>query len=192
MTRLRALTAAHRLGALVTGLVAVLLIGVAAYAVWPTSSPTALKVRTRSSPMASPAASTTPSAPASDSAAATPPASPPTALSHASYTLDDASNGTTITVNLGDEITVTLASTYWTIASPSNQTVLVPQGAQQTSPGASCPRIPGTGCGTATRSFLAQAAGTSLLSAHRTACGEALACTGAQGSWQATVVVRAS
>lgn len=191
MNRLRTLAGAHRAGAVVVaGLVAVLLIGVAAYALWPPSSPADIKVGTQASPAPSPAGPTTPTASA---ASPFPIASPATAPpNRASYTLDDASNGTTITVNRGDEITVTLASTYWSIGSPSNQAVLVPQGAQQTSRGASCPSIPGMGCGTDTQTFLAQASGSSLLSAHRTACGEALACTGTQGSWQATVVVRAS
>jgi hypothetical protein len=173
MNRVHALASTHRLAAVLAGLIAVLLIGVGAYAAWPTASPVTIKVRTQGSPASTSAGSPTPS-PAGGT-----------------LTLSDQANGTTITVHPGDEVQVMLASTYWIIGSPSNQTVLVPQGPEQTSRGTSCPPIPGTGCGTASRTFLAQAAGTSLLSADRAACGEARPCTGTQGSWQATVVVRA-
>jgi len=107
-------------------------------------------------------------------------------------TLDDSANGTTVTISPGERFQVTLASTYWTFDPPSNATVLVPQGGQQTSPGSSCPPYPGSGCGTATQVYTAEARGTAVVSAHRTSCGEALRCTGSQGSFTLTVVVRTS
>lgn len=108
-----------------------------------------------------------------------------------SSTLTDASNGTSITVARGSQVSVVLNSTYWSIAEPSNASVLVAQGSQQAAPGGpGCPKIPGSGCGTVSRSFLAQSAGTATLSASRSSCGEAMACSPAQSTWRATVVVR--
>ena len=109
-------------------------------------------------------------------------------------TLGDSANGTTVTISPGERFQVTLGSTYWTFDPPSSATVLVPQGSQQTSPGpsSSCPPYPGSGCGTATQVYTAEAQGTAVVSAHRTSCGEALRCTGSQGSFKLTVVVRTS
>jgi len=103
--------------------------------------------------------------------------------------LNDAANGTTVTIAFGGRIQVSLASTYWMFDPPSNPAVLAVQGPPQVAP---CPykTVPGSGCGTATMTFLAEAAGTATISAHRTSCGEAMACTGAQGSFKVSVVVQ--
>ena len=106
------------------------------------------------------------------------------------YALSDADNGRTISVVAADRLQVTLASTYWTFGPPSDAGVLVAQGPQQTAP---CPTrtIPGSGCGTATVVYAAQTPGTSVIAADRVSCGEALQCTGNQGTYRVTIVVRA-
>jgi hypothetical protein len=114
-----------------------------------------------------------------------PPEGPPAELQ-----LNDSSNGTSVTIAAGGRIQISLASTYWTFDPSSNPAVLAVQGPQQVTP---CPintTVPGSGCGTATMTFVAEGAGTATLSAHRTSCGEAMLCTGDQGSFKVTVVVQ--
>jgi hypothetical protein len=103
--------------------------------------------------------------------------------------LDDSSNGTSVTIAAGGRIQISLASTYWTFDPPSNPAVLAVQGPAQVT---ACPykTVPGSGCGTATMTFAAEAAGTATISAHRTSCGEAMLCTGDQGSFKVTVFVQ--
>lgn len=93
----------------------------------------------------------------------------------------------TASVHIGDTVHVQLSSTAWTIAGSTG--ALVPSGPQTTTfvPGPSC--RPGGGCGTTDRLFRAVAAGTARLTASRTECGEALRCTGDNGSWSVTVRV---
>ena len=108
----------------------------------------------------------------------------------ATTTLTGKDRGGTVTVHVGDTVHVQLASTAWTIAGAAG--ALVPTGPQTTTfvPGPTC--RPGGGCGTTDRSFRAVAAGSATLSASRTQCGEALQCTGDNGSWTAKVRVQAA
>lgn len=101
------------------------------------------------------------------------------------HQLDDKSTGTTVDVQLGDTVIVTLHSTGWNLDVPA--TVLQPLGAPQTSP-SPCP-VMGGGCGTVTESYNAGHVGQVTLHAHRDSCGEALRCTGTQGDWSVTVRV---
>ena len=110
-----------------------------------------------------------------------------TALNAAPTThqLDERSNGSTLDVQLGDTVVVTLHSTYWTLAVPP--TVLQPLGAPHSSP-SPCP-VAGSGCGTVTQSYNAGRVGRTELRAHRDSCGEALRCTAKQSEWSVTVRV---
>lgn len=99
--------------------------------------------------------------------------------------LDEHANGSTVDVQLGDEIVVVLHSTYWTFDTP--QRVLQPVGATQPSP-SHCP-VAGSGCGTVSATFNAAQVGTVTLHAHRGSCGEALRCTGTNADWSVTVRV---
>ena len=101
------------------------------------------------------------------------------------HQLDDKANGSTLDVQLGDTVIVTLHSTTWTLDVPS--TVLQPLGAPQTSPSPCA--VMGSGCGTVTQSYNAGHVGQVTLHAHRDSCGEALRCTGKQGDWSVTVRV---
>jgi hypothetical protein len=103
----------------------------------------------------------------------------------------DGSNGKTISVRVGDRITLILASEYWTIRGSSAPTVLRQEGPTKTlapSP-RNCP--PGVGCRPLRTLFAALAPGTAVITAHRRTCGEALRCVGSQGHYRLTVIVTA-
>lgn len=101
----------------------------------------------------------------------------------------DKANGTTVDAHVGDTIEVTLHNTYWTLGAPAGH-VLSVVGAPSAAPGGSaCPHIAGTGCGTVSASYRADAAGTTRVTAHRDSCGEALRCGPGQGDWTVTVRV---
>jgi hypothetical protein len=99
----------------------------------------------------------------------------------------DTDNGKTVTVAAGDRVIVTLHSTYWQIDGGSDPAVLRKDGDTAYAPSGDC--VPGGGCGTATASFTALAAGHARVSASRTSCGEAMTCTGGAGSFYVDVNV---
>ncbi len=132
--------------------------------------------------------------PCPDTDSCTIPTCPPNAMcavpkAAAIFMIGDSANGTTVTVSVGDRLQVSLASTYWSFDPVSNPGVLGLQAPPQTVP---CPTrtIPGSGCGTVTVTYAATASGTSVVAAHRESCGEALRCTGSEGTFTVTVVVR--
>src|SRR5665213_1223622 len=101
--------------------------------------------------------------------------------------LTDKDKGTTASVHVGDRVTVVLGSTYWTFGTGTGS-VLRSDGPTDVAPQTSgC--VPGQGCGTATASFTAVAAGTTTIVATRTSCGEAARCTGANGATKSKVSV---
>jgi hypothetical protein len=103
-------------------------------------------------------------------------------------TLSESQNGKTVTLHAGQHIRVVLHSTYWTIDTAHGK-ALTTSGKQTTKgTGAPC-RPPGSGCGTASRTFLAARPGTGTLTASRTSCGEALRCTGSQGKYRVSIRV---
>ena len=104
-------------------------------------------------------------------------------------TVTDHDKGTTVTLHVGDRLKVALASTYWTIRDSAKPSVLRADGRQVTTSTANgC--VPGAGCGTASRTFSAVGKGTATVNASRTTCGEALLCTGGNGKFSVTVVVK--
>jgi hypothetical protein len=117
----------------------------------------------------------------------------PTPSPRAAVTIaaSDAENGRTMTVRVGDRVSVVLDSTYWSFAGSSNAGVMAPAGRPSVSPMPSgC--VPGGGCGTVTATFLTIAPGSAQVSASRTTCGEALRCTGSAGSYRLIVEVTSS
>ena len=97
--------------------------------------------------------------------------------------------GTTVTLRIGDHLRVVLANTYWTLQPSSDPAVLRSDGGPVVKPRMSgC--VPGAGCGTASETFTATAKGKALVRASRISCGEALRCTGGQGVYKVSVVVR--
>jgi hypothetical protein len=105
----------------------------------------------------------------------------------------DQDNGKTVTVNVGDTVEIHLNNTYWRFAAPTGAALrMVGTPKISTSPPLN-PQIrcvPGEGCGSVTANFTSVAAGTAVVTATRTSCGEALACRPGQGTYTVTVVVR--
>ncbi|HEY3714647.1 MAG TPA: hypothetical protein VGL39_08985 [Jatrophihabitantaceae bacterium] len=124
---------------------------------------------------------------------ATPSSSPTSAGSSptAAVLLLDRDDGRSVSVSVGTRVTVRLASTYWLFA-PASGPVLHQDGtvvARPLPPGSGrC--VPGAGCGTVTLAFDAVRSGQGAIVATRRSCGEAMACTGGQGRYEVTIVVR--
>jgi len=105
------------------------------------------------------------------------------------FAADDRSNGATVKVVPGQRVVVTLASTLWRFQPVPLGGVVDVAVAPVVRPGTGCSHIPGTGCGTLSATFVARHAGSTVLRAHRDACGEARACPPAKQNWSLTVVV---
>ena len=124
---------------------------------------------------------------------ATPARQPPiltTTAPHHQVAADEKTDGQTVTLAVGDQLEVTLHSTYWGFGTPGTElrmtgqhSTAVPVG---TGPG-HC--VAGEGCGTETRVYTATSAGTTAVTATRKSCGEAMRCTGANGVYRITVIV---
>ena len=133
----------------------------------------------------SPGPSESPSTSATVQTASTTEVSPPAATS---ISLSEGDNGQTVTVRVGDAISVVLHATYWSFLAPSNTAVLHADGVQVTTAAfQGC--LPGSGCGTATVSYHAISTGRATLAAHRDTCGEARVCTPDEQEWHVDVVV---
>jgi hypothetical protein len=103
------------------------------------------------------------------------------------HQVSESSRGATVQAHVGDDIVVTLHSTYWQLGAPAGN-VLVARGAPVTATGGpSCPPVPGSGCGTIRADYRVAQAGKTEIEASRASCGEAMRCTAAQGSWSVTV-----
>ncbi|HXM58436.1 MAG TPA: hypothetical protein VOB72_23755 [Candidatus Dormibacteraeota bacterium] len=111
---------------------------------------------------------------------------PPT-IGARTVTARDQDNGHAVSVRVGDRLQLVLGSTYWKLDGSSDEAVLRPAAAPAVSPSPGC--VPGEGCGTVSGQFDAIAPGRADVTASRTSCGEAMACTGGQGSYRVTVVV---
>ncbi len=112
-----------------------------------------------------------------------PPTTPPRSPIH----LDEHANHTSVSVAMGTSVVVTLHSTYWSGLASSTPTVLTPADTARVAPGHTCP--PGTGCGTVELALRAVRPGRADVTARRTSCGEARACTGDQGRFKVAVTV---
>lgn len=104
--------------------------------------------------------------------------------------LDERAGNATVRVVVGQDVEVLLHSTYWTDFGSSKPSVVHIDGAPKVLPSAS-PCVPGGGCAPVLARFTAARAGTAVLSASRTSCGEALACGPKDGHYRVTIVVAA-
>jgi hypothetical protein len=110
------------------------------------------------------------------------------ATSPAGSQVTETDNGQSVTVQVGSDVALVLHNTYWQVQESSDPAILAAVGDPTYSAGTlSC--IPGTGCGMVTAVFHAIAPGKATLTASRTTCGEVLACTGTDGTYQVTIVV---
>jgi hypothetical protein len=94
-----------------------------------------------------------------------------------------------VTLRTGGTLSVVLHSTYWQYDPPSDPSVLRSQADPTYSPDPPGSCVPGGGCGTLTAGFRALRPGRAVITAHRTSCGEAMACVGDAGRFSVTVVV---
>jgi hypothetical protein len=103
---------------------------------------------------------------------------------------DDA-HGKVVPARAGDRIELILPSSYWHVTSSSAPRVLRQHGPPVllSRPG-SCPDIPGLGCTPVRADFTARTDGQAVITARRSACGEALRCQPDQTRLTVTVVVR--
>ena len=103
---------------------------------------------------------------------------------------DDA-NGKAVSARAGDRIELILSSSYWHLTGNSAPSVLRQDGPPRLLPRpSSCPDIPGLGCIPVRADFTALADGKAVITASRSACGEALRCQPGQTRFTVTVVVR--
>jgi hypothetical protein len=114
---------------------------------------------------------------------------PGTAQSPAGQLLiEDAANGKTVTVSVGTRVQLLLHSSYWGINASSRPDVLAQAGAPAYLP-ATTACAPGMGCRPVRATFRAVRAGTAVLTADRTTCGEALRCPPGKSHFRVTVIV---
>lgn len=113
---------------------------------------------------------------------------PPTRPDYPAIVLDEHANQSTVQVAVGRRVELLLHSSYWTDFGSSQSAVVRADGSVRTLP-TSQKCIPGGGCNPVLATFMAQAAGTAVLSASRTSCGEALRCSPANSHYRVTIVV---
>jgi hypothetical protein len=104
------------------------------------------------------------------------------------FLIQDAANGTTVTVSVGTQVQLLLHSSYWGIKDSSRPDVLTQVGAPVGIP-ATRTCAPGMGCSSVRATFRAMRAGTAVLIADRTTCGEALMCPPGKRHFRVTVIV---
>ena len=116
-------------------------------------------------------------------------------LATSSTTLSEKNLNKTFTAKLGSSVSLSLHSMYWNLTPIKSGASLKINGApiqKPILPGANAPagcRFPGSGCGVQTWKFSTIKVGTTYLIATRTSCGEAMRCTGSNGTFKVTVKV---
>ena len=123
----------------------------------------------------------------------TPAEQPPvlaTTTPHHQVSADEKTDGHTVTLAIGDQLEVTLHSTYWDFGTPGTELRMTGQHSTAVPVGTGTGHcVAGEGCGTETRVYTATGAGTTAVTATRTSCGEAMRCTGTNGVYSLTVIV---
>jgi hypothetical protein len=100
-------------------------------------------------------------------------------------------NGKAVSARAGDRIELILSSSYWHVTGSSASRVLRQDGPPVLlSRPSHCPDIPGLGCTPVRADFTALTAGKAVITASRSACGEALRCKPDQTRFTVNVVVR--
>jgi len=118
-----------------------------------------------------------------------------TAASHAGgptvIVVRNDANGKTVSARAGDRIKLILSSNYWHVTGSSAPRVLRQDGPPVLlSRPSSCPDIPGLGCTPVRADFTALTDGKAVITARRSACGEALRCKPGQTRFTVNVVIR--
>jgi hypothetical protein len=103
----------------------------------------------------------------------------------------DEANGRAVSARAGDRIKLILSSSYWHVTGSSAPNVLRQDGPPRLlSRPSSCTDIPGLGCTPVQADFTALTDGKAVITASRSACGEALRCKPGQTRFTVIVVVR--
>lgn len=103
--------------------------------------------------------------------------------------LDEHANGRTVKVTVGSTVELLLHFSFWDINGSSSPSVLAQAGAPTLLPQTPPTCAPEIGCSSLRATFTALRAGTSVLSASRNTCGEAIQCPPAKRRFQVTVIV---
>jgi hypothetical protein len=106
--------------------------------------------------------------------------------------VSERANGATVHLCKRQSLVLRLHSTYWNQATSSAAGVLRRTGPTKVQPAPPTACVPGAGCGTSTTRFVAVGRGTARVTSQRRLCGEAVECTGRQGSFVLLVAVRRS
>jgi hypothetical protein len=102
--------------------------------------------------------------------------------------LDEHANQSIVRVVVGNRVELLLHSSYWANFASSQSAVVRADGPVRMMPTTQhC--VPGGGCQPVLATFTALTAGTAVLSASRTSCGEALRCSRANSQYHVTIVV---
>jgi hypothetical protein len=104
-------------------------------------------------------------------------------------TVTDKSSGTTMSLHVGDRLRVVLGSTYWRFRGLPTNPAVKSAGSTSIRPDRDC--LPGGGCGTVVHQYSAIGTGRATITATRTSCGEAMACSPEQGKFTLIVSVSA-
>jgi hypothetical protein len=100
-------------------------------------------------------------------------------------------NGKAVSARAGDRIELILSSSYWHVTGSSAPSVLRQDGPPTLlARPSSCPDIPGLGCIPVRANFTALTDGKAVITASRSACGEARRCMPGQTRFTVTVVVQ--
>lgn len=118
-------------------------------------------------------------------------ASGPVAGGPTAIVVRDNANGKAVSARAGDRIELILSSSYWHVTGSSAPSVLRQDGPSRLlSKPSSCPDIPGVGCIPVRSDFTALTDGKAVITASRSVCGEAQACTPDQTRFTVIIVVR--
>jgi len=117
--------------------------------------------------------------------------SAPVAGGPAVIVVRDDANGKAVSVRAGDRIELILPSSYWHVSGSSAPSVLRQNGSSVllSRPGV-CPEVPGLGCVPVRTDFTALTEGKAVITARRSACGEALRCKPGQTRFTVIVAIR--
>ena len=115
--------------------------------------------------------------------------SPGAGAADADVNVSEDNNGQTVTVAPNSTVHLVLHSTYWNVEPVGDPKVLQSLHDPVVTPDLAG-HVPGSGAGTVAVDYKSGQSGTAQLRASRQTCGEALKCTGDQGSFSVTVVVR--
>ena len=108
-------------------------------------------------------------------------------------TVTDAENHRVISIKANTQVTITLDSTFWLDATATNLKTVKAKSQKVIPFGPTAPQgcqHPGTGCGTSIWVFKATTKGKASFTVSRDSCGEAMQCTGSNGSYLVRFLVK--